>query len=423
MSFQHIKTRIHSLFDTLIETCQETSNDTHLPLYSSVDIRVNNVKAAVVDNNLFPAGFNNLCKFSYENIPNIFQRIIRHKHPHCTRILILAESHTRNMHYWDNVLSLKSFLEDGQFNVDVAALLPTTDSEACINGKISFQIAQGNHIDVYNFRTLKKNLPHHDYDFVLLNNDLIHGVPDELKSLNIPVYPSYAAGWHSRNKSHHFKEVNRIMTDLCNRFDIDPFYTSTAFKEFANCDINNAADRNHLYELSKELFAEIETAYRSHHVDQKPHLFLKANSGSYGMGVVAIESPADILEFNRKIRNRLSKGKESHRIDNFMLQEGVPSDLTIKNNVAELCLYHAKSHYLGGFYRINSQKTNRDNLNSRGMSFQKMCINENAQCPFSTNKKHCDEHVIDNLLFYRFLGLVSVFAAEQEITQLEKTCP
>ena len=54
-------------------------------------------------------------------------------------------------------------------------------------------------------------------------------------------------------------------------------------------------------------------------------VFLKADRGTYGMGVEAFEEPAQILGMNRKLRNQLYKGKGSQVIRRYLLQEGVPT--------------------------------------------------------------------------------------------------
>ncbi|MBA95642.1 MAG: glutamate--cysteine ligase [Rickettsiales bacterium] len=421
MSLRSVKQTITRHYDDLVSFLDMNGIDLQLPLYSSADIRMNDVKAAVIDMNLFPAGFNNLCRLSYDEIPLLFKKTVSSFLPNCKRILILAENHTRNTFYLENVFALKTYLEDASYEVDVASLFDDLMEAECKDGFTELETATGNHLLVYNLEFLQDKLSASYYDFVLLNNDLIQGVPDMLKEINVPIYPSLAAGWHSRNKSHHFQEVNRIMEKISAKFDIDPFFLTTFFVECSNCNINDQDDRLELYEKAKELFSQLELSYRYYGIDQKPHVFIKANSGSYGMGVISIDSPQAILDFNRKQRNQLTKGKQGQVINNLILQEGIPSSLRINNQVAELCLYFASRHYLGGFFRLNSEKSDRDNLNSRGMSFQKMCVDNNTDYPSDRLDMMHEYPIIDDLYFYRFLGLVSVYAAQQEIKQLENS--
>src|SRR3972149_3728519 len=80
---------------------QEGSKE--LPLYSSVDIRDGGFKAAVVDTNIFPAGFNNLCEHGLEAAVPLIRTAIERRVPSCREILIVAEEHTRNMWYLENI--------------------------------------------------------------------------------------------------------------------------------------------------------------------------------------------------------------------------------------------------------------------------------------------------------------------------------
>ena len=97
------------------------------------------------------------------------------------------------------------------------------------------------------------------------------------------------------------------------------------------------------------MFANIQEYYDKHSITKKPYLFLKANSGTYGMGVVAIHAPEDILDLNRKARNKLFKGKSSVPITSYILQEGVYSNLTVSNQSAEMVVYSIHNQPVGSF--------------------------------------------------------------------------
>jgi glutamate--cysteine ligase len=418
MNLNYVKHIIKTNFEAIREDLNSVCHCQDLPIYSSVDIRMNDFKTAVVDTNLFPAGFNNLCTYSQQDISRILAQTITTTVKNCKRILILAENHTRNKFYLENLYCLKTFIQKAGFSVDLSAIFSNITPAELTDGHLDLVTSSNKSLKVYSFEWLKNQHHLFDYDFVLLNNDLINGVPDVLRKLEIPTFPSYLAGWHTRNKSHHFKEVDRIMSLISTKYDIDPFFISTAFVELNNLEINSASDRNHLYDQAKQLFSQLESKYKLYNIDQKPFLFLKANRGTYGMGVTSIESPEEILEFNRKRRNNLAKGKESKIIDSYMLQEGVSSTLKINDQVAELCMYHSSDVYLGGFYRLNSIKNDRSNLNSQGMSFQQMNLGL-SEADLKNSKSHDESAIISDLTFYKFLSLICVHAAQQEINQLE----
>ena len=59
-----------------------------LPLYSSVDIRTAGFKSAVVDTNLFPAGFNNLCSLALKETSPYLNQVIFDRVVGCKRIVL-----------------------------------------------------------------------------------------------------------------------------------------------------------------------------------------------------------------------------------------------------------------------------------------------------------------------------------------------
>src|SRR5689334_22792469 len=65
-------------------------------LTCSVDLRNAGFKIAAVDTNLFPAGFNNLNPDFYPLCIQAAQNFISQRYPHCQKILIIPENHTRN---------------------------------------------------------------------------------------------------------------------------------------------------------------------------------------------------------------------------------------------------------------------------------------------------------------------------------------
>ena len=57
MNLRSVKQTITRHYDDLVSFLDMNGVDLQLPLYSSADMRMNDVKAAVIDMTLFPAGF------------------------------------------------------------------------------------------------------------------------------------------------------------------------------------------------------------------------------------------------------------------------------------------------------------------------------------------------------------------------------
>jgi len=390
----------------------------YTPFYTSVDIRDAGFKIAVVDTNLFPAGFNNLCEHGLVDAEALVKKAILSRVPHATNILIVAEEHTRNTWYLENVRILQEIIIKAGFSAKIATFF-SHDTSLCElgSGAVDLETATGQTVKVFCFKRVLEKIRHNDADFdlIIMNNDLSAGIPQELKDIKIPIYPSIHAGWHARLKSEHFRHANALMKEFAYKVGLDPWQFSCLYEVAENIDVNNESDQKRLYQTAVKLFDDIKIKYREHNVDSKPFIFIKADSGTYGMGVVPIEDPEQILELNRKKRNDLLRGKDAQTITHFLLQEGVPTIHRIEENPCEVCLYQIDNNFVGGFYRYHTNKNSRENLNSPGgMTFQKMCPH------LDKYGKDCGiEHNLNIFDIYRILGRIAGIAAGEEIMDLD----
>lgn len=109
----------------------------------------------------------------------------------------------------------------------------------------------------------------------------------------------------------------------------------------------------------------------------------------------------------------MSVGKSSQAISQFLLQEGVPTIYNVAQQVSEVVIYQIENNLIGGFYRMHGSKGQRDNLNSKGMSFQTIC-------PHSAKYGDCVAHPDINMFdVYRILARIAGIAAHREIIQLK----
>lgn len=407
---------VHSKQDAIYEWLKEKER-VWTPFYTSVDIRDAGFKIAVVDTNLFPAGFNNLCEHGVSDAERFVKSAIYKRVPNAKNILIVAEEHTRNTWYLENIRVLESIILKSGFNVKIATFL-TVQPDFCNDAmsNIELETATGQTVKIHCFKRILNRIKSGDekFDFILLNNDLTTGIPDILKETNIPIYPSIYAGWHSRQKSQHFRYTNALMTEFAKIVNLDPWLFSCLSETVEDVDINEAADRERLTAAAEKLFSDISEKYREHGVSEKPFIFIKSDSGTYGMGVTSVESPQDILEFNRKMRNNLSKGKSAQVISRFLLQEGVDTIHRIGENPSEVCIYQVDNNLVGGFYRYHTGKNARESLNSPGgMGFEKICPHSNA---YGDCNPHPNTNIFD---IYRMLARIAGVATSREIKSLE----
>ena len=97
--------------------------ETPAPFYTSVDLRNAGFKVAPVDTNLFPAGFNNLnpafLPLCIQAVQSALERIL----PTACQVLLIPESHTRNIPYLESVATLQDVISKAGFEIRIGTLI------------------------------------------------------------------------------------------------------------------------------------------------------------------------------------------------------------------------------------------------------------------------------------------------------------
>ena len=98
-------------------------------------------------------------------------------------------------------------------------------------------------------------------------------------------------------------------------------------------------------------------------------MIVKADAGTYGMGIMTVRDAAEITALNRKQRNKMSVVKEGLAVSSVIIQEGVPTFESINEAIAEPVVYMIDRFVVGGFYRVHTERGKDENLNAPGASF------------------------------------------------------
>ncbi|MEK9728158.1 MAG: glutamate--cysteine ligase, partial [Candidatus Margulisiibacteriota bacterium] len=136
------------------------------------------------------------------------------------------------------------------------------------------------------------------------------------------------------------------------------------------------------------------------------------DNGTYGMGVLSINDPYEILNLNRKRRNKLLRGKSSQPIENLIIQEGIPSAKIINNIASEEVIYLVNGDTVGGFYRMHETKTAKDILNSKGMQFK--AFNTSIDQHFSKPNENIDNYGISKTSYV--IAQLANISAQKELS-------
>ena len=333
-------------------------------LYNSVDLRYSGEKLAPIDTNIFPAGFNNLSLTSQKKIQEELHKIIANN---IKNILIIAEYHTRNLNYLHNLNIIKSCLEALDKNVKIASISTELESSLTLQDITGKNITIEPLIRTKDIISVSNNfIP----ELIIVNNDFSIGSPEILQNISQKITPPTGMGWYKRSKYNHFESYNKISNEFAKEFNFDPFYIQT---ECALAQDINFKEKHSLDILAKKaeiLLKKLTDKYKQHNIKQEPYLFLKANHGTYGMGIMTIKHHEEILNINKKTRNKMSIIKDKVSNNNILIQEGIETINHYQNNPAEPLIYLINGKSVGTIIRSNNVKDKFNNLNSSvGTSF------------------------------------------------------
>lgn len=374
------------------------------PLTSSVDVRESKHKFAPVDHNMYPAGFNNVCSKDLLHCADRFKEAFDLLNPNIKRIGLLPESHTKNKYYLDHLFKLKSTIEMADYDVVIFSPDKELFKEAG-SSMITLESFSGHTIVIHEAQVMdgkfQSMTPEVRFDFeaIVLNNDQSNPLPVDWKSIQTPVLPSAFVGWYKRQKNHHFKWYRDIANKFAAQFDLNPDLIQAHFSTVENVDFNT---KDGLDVLGSEVDKLLAT------LPAESSVFVKASQGTYGMGISVVSSGEEIVNMNRKVRNKMDVGKNNLKFTSILIQEGVETIVKYDDAPAEVTIYLVNGRASGGFMRTNPLKGTQANLNSQGMIYQKLCL--------SDVKQDCDHKIKEAV--YSVIARLSVLAASHEMKEL-----
>lgn len=348
------------------------------PFYSSVDVRNAGFKLAPVDTNLFPGGFNNLTQDMLPLAVQAAMAAIEKICPEAKNLLLIPEDHTRNTFYLANVATLVRIFTQAGLNVRLGTLDPE------IVAPTSLQLADGSNLTVEPLLRNRGRLGLKDFDpcTILLNNDLSAGLPAVLQGLHEQyLLPPLHAGWALRRKRNHLRAYEEVAKKFAKLLGMDPWLINPMFASCAELDFNEGVGLDALQTQVDTLLGKVRRKYKEYGIQEKPFVLVKPDAGTYGMGIMTVRDAKDLVELNRKTRNKMSVIKDGQPVSEVIVQEGVPTHERVNDAVAEPVVYMMDRYVVGGFYRIHAERGIDENLNAPGSSFVPLAFAESSQLP------------------------------------------
>ena len=380
------------------------------PFYSSVDIRNAGFKLAPVDTNLYPGGWNNLTPEMLPLGVQAAMAAIEKICPEARNLLLIPENHTRNMFYLANVAQLQRIFYMAGLNVRIGSINPEIKENTTID------LPNGDRVTLEPVIRTKRRIGLKDFDpcTILLNNDLSAGVPGILEDLHEQyLLPPLHAGWSVRRKSKHFECYEEVSKRFGKLLGVDPWLINPMFNQCGEVDFADGTGVECLQTNVDSLLTKIKRKYKEYGIQEKPFVVVKADNGTYGMGIMTVRDVKDLDEINRKTRNKMSVIKDGQSLSEVIIQEGVITHERLNDAVAEPVVYMMDRYVVGGFYRIHAERGIDENLNAPGSSFVPLAFEQSAHTPQPGVKPGASAP--NRFYMYGVIGRLAMLAASYEL--------
>jgi glutamate--cysteine ligase len=339
--------------------------------YNSIDLRHSSYKISAIDTNCYPAGFNNLSESGKNSAENLVKKFLSNNFlSSLENIFIIPENHTRNMRYLENLAIIVEILQRQNCQVFIATYNPE------IILKTVLTLENHSTITLYPLQKVSGKLAIIDdnkqnifADLVILNNDLTNGVPEILNNVSTPISPPLALGWHQRTKSQHFTIYNQTADEVAKILNLDPWLISSMHEHCEDVDFKESIGLECLAKNVEKLLQKISEKYLEYNIKDEPYCYIKADNGTYGMAVWSVSNPQDVIDINKKERNKMNMLKGSTQTSKVMIQEGIITADKINNNPCEPMIYMINGEVAQNLFRTNDSRDERISLNASGASF------------------------------------------------------
>ena len=246
-------------------------------------------------------------------------------------------------------------------------------------------------------------------DLVISNNDFSNPYAEVDFSQTL-MTPMRELGWYQRKKHDYFNHYNEGAGKFAKMIGEDPWLFQVKTGLFQGFEVGEETSRKELGVKVDQILQEVQEKYDQHGIKEKPKVFIKNNSGTYGLGVITATSGKDIQAWNYKSKKKMKASKGGGGIQEVIIQEAVPTILTEEGATAEPVLYMIGPELAGGFLRTHNQKGATESLNSPGAVYKRLCLTD-----LKVKAQGC---VLENV--YGWMAKLGFLAISQESYQTQR---
>jgi glutamate--cysteine ligase len=383
------------------------------PFYCSVDVRNAGFKLAPVDTDLFPRGWHNLTPSMLPLAVQAAMAAIEKICPEARNLLIIPENDVRSTTYLSNLAQMRRIFHMAGLNVRLGSISPDLKKAATL------KLPDGETIVLEPVVRNKGRIGVKDFDpcTILLNNDLVTGVPGILEDLHEQyLLPPLHASWSTRRRSMHFKTYEEVTKRFGKLIGVDHWLINPMFDRCSGIDLDTADGVEALTVRVDTLLTKVKKKYKEYGIKEKAFVVVKADNLGNGAGVMTVRDAKDVPAL---VQKALQQGAASFKgVQELILQEGVLTLERMNDAVAEPVVYLMDRYVVGGFYRIHAERGIDEDLNVPGSSFVPLAFNESTQLPQPGVRPGASAP--NRFYMYGVVGRLAMLAASYE---LEATDP
>jgi glutamate--cysteine ligase len=385
------------------------------PFYTSADLRNAGFKLAPVDTNLFPSSFNNLTPEMLPLAVQAAMAAIEKICPEAKNLLLVPESRVHDSFYLQHLQRLVEIFNQAGLNVRLGSLDPV------IQAPTALALPDGGELTLEPLLRKRGRLGLKNFDpcTILLNNDLSAGIPKVLRHVHEQyLLPPLHAGWPMRRKSRHFQSYEEVAKKFAKLLGMDAWLINPLQGHCGQVDFESASGLDCVKSNVDALLTKVRRKYKEYGIHEKPFVVVKADNGTYGMGIMTVRDAKDLDALNRRTRNKMSVIKDGQEVSDVIIQEGVLTNERINDAVAEPVVYMMDRYVVGGFYRVHAERGVDENLNAPGASFVPLAFEQSTHLPQPGVKPGASAP--NRFYMYGVIGRLAMVAASYE---LEATDP
>ncbi len=276
------------------------------PFYGSVDLRNAGFKLAPIDTNLFPGGFNNLAEDTLPCAVQAAQVAVERACPEARRLLLIPERHTRNVHYLTSVARLARILSSSGLDVRIGSVVGrdhrTDDDLACPAATNCWSSPSGGRAGAWAWPI---SIPAWCCSTTTCR-PAFRAILQDLDPAQT-MLPPLQAGWACAASRHHFACYDKVADEFAALVQVDPWMINPLFARCGQIDFRDSGEQC-LPGRARSTCCWRRSARNTRPTAsaQKPFVIVKADAGTYGMGIMTVHDAADVMALNRKQRNKMA---------------------------------------------------------------------------------------------------------------------